>query len=348
MRSFAQSDPRGFLRQYSGKVILDEVQRCPDLLSYLQTHLDQLGKMGQFILTGSHQFQLAQGISQSLAGRVAVVTLLPLSLSELYDLPRSPLDNPSASDGGIVPKSQSIEKVLYRGMYPAIHSRSANPTAWLSSYYATYVERDVRQITSVHSIKQFDTFVRLAAARSAQITNLTDISNGCGVSVPTVRAWLSILELSGLVKLIPPYFVNHSKRLVKSPKLYFLDSGLLCYLLRVTNEQQLSFHPLKGQIFETFIVSELMKAYANGGEEPPLYFWRDNKDREIDILVDHGSYQWPVEIKFAETFDDSFAKTMGWWLGLPGNAAKNGTVIYGGDKDQSRGNIRVRSWRRLF
>lgn len=348
MRNFARNDPRGFLRQFSNKVILDEVQKCPDILSYLQTHMDEQGKPGQYVLTGSHQFQLARNISQSLAGRVAVVTLLPFSTSERYDLSSSAIDGVKAAKNFLLPRRYDVENILFKGMYPAIHDRKADPASWLSSYYSTYLERDVREITSVHNQHQFDTFVRLCAARSGSILNYSGISNECGASVPTVKGWLSILQLSGLVKLIPPYFQNYSKRLIKSPKLYFLDSGLLCYLLRITSAEQLSFHPLKGPIFETFIVSEIIKSFYHKNMEPPVYFWRDNKGREIDLLLDFGTTQWPVEIKVSETVNPAFFKTILWWLNLPGNKNEHGSVIYGGHEDQNREPVNVRSWRRPF
>jgi predicted AAA+ superfamily ATPase len=347
MRSFATEDPRGFLRQYPDKVILDEVQKCPGLLSYLQTHMDALGGTGHYILTGSHQFQLAKTISQSLAGRVAIIKLLPLSLSELYALSGLPIDA-AAGAASLLPSKHSLEQILFQGMYPAIHNRSIPPAVWLSSYYATYLERDVREITNVHNLHQFDTFVRLCAARSGAMVNFTEISNSCGASVTTIKSWLSILELSGIITLVSPYFVNYSKRMVKTPKLYFLDTGLLCYLLRITEDSQLVYHPLKGNIFETFIVSEIIKSYYNAQKEPPIYFWRDSKGREIDVLLDLGTYQWPIEIKASETVNDSFFDTINWWFKQTGNTATKGTVIYGGKESVRRTGINVRSWRESF
>ncbi|MBN1130685.1 MAG: ATP-binding protein [Chitinispirillaceae bacterium] len=348
MRSFAKKDPRAFLRQFSDRVILDEVQKCPDILSYLQTHIDELGGSGHYVLTGSHQFQLAASISQSLAGRVAIVNLLPFSLSERYGLTPVPVDSTGSAGGGMLPAGHTLEKILFQGMYPAIHSRKIDATAWLSSYYATYLERDVREVTSVHNLHQFDTFVRLCAARTGNMVNFTEISSSCGASLPTIKSWLSILEMSGIIKLVQPYFVNFSKRLVKTPKLYFLDTGLLCYLLRIADESQLAFHSLKGRIFESFIVSEVIKSFCNALAEPPVYFWRDSKGREIDLLLDLGRYLWPVEIKASETVSDSFFDTLNWWFDLPGNRAKNGTVVYGGKGSQRRGAINVRSWRQGF
>ena len=276
--SFATSDPRAFLRRFPDKAILDEVQKCPVILSYLQTHLDTLGGSGHFVLTGSHQFQLAASISQSLAGRVAIVNLLPFSLSELYGLTPSPIDS-TAAGIDMLPSRYSLEKILFEGMYPAIHGRKTDAAQWLSSYYATYLERDVREVTSVRDLHQFDTFVRLCAARTGSLINFSDIADNCGASMAKIKSWLSILELSGIIKLVRPYFVNFSKRLVKQPKLYFLDTGLLCHLLRISDESQLAFHPLKGRIFETFIVAEIIKSYCNAQAEPPLYFWRDHKGR---------------------------------------------------------------------
>jgi len=348
VRSFAKNDPRAFLRQFPDRAIFDEVQKCPDILPYLQTHIDGLGGSGHYVLTGSHQFQLAASISQSLAGRVAIANLLPFSSAELFGLTSVPVDAAPSPRAVTLPARYSMEKILFQGMYPAVHARAADATTWLSSYYATYLERDVREVTNVHNLHQFDTFVRLCAARTGAMINFTDISSGCGASVPTVKSWLSILEMSGIVRLVQPYFVNFSKRLVKQPKLYFLDTGLLCYLLRITDESQLAFHPLKGRIFESFIVSEIIKSFCNALAEPPLYFWRDSKGREIDALLDFGRYQWPIEIKASETINDSFFDTLHWWLKLPGNKAKNGTVVYGGNAGQRRDAITVRSWRQSF
>ncbi|MFC1584182.1 ATP-binding protein [Fibrobacterota bacterium] len=344
-RNYAQNDPRGFLRQFPGTLILDEVQKCPDILPYLQTHMDKVGKNGQFILTGSHQFQLSRSISQSLAGRVAVVTLLPFSLSELFNLPQQAVHKAAEKGSKGIPIRHTIEKTLFKGMYPAVHDRGASPTDWYASYYATYIERDIKEMASIQSLRVFDTFVRLCAARSGCLMNYSEISNESGVSVPTIKAWVSMLEASGIITLIPPYFKNYSKRLIKAPKLYFLDSGLLCYLLRIKDFRQLITHPLKGAVFETLIVSEIIKSFQHNKTEPPLYYWRDHKGREIDLLIDLGPSQWPVEIKSAETVNSSFFKTINWWLALPENPAEYGTIIYGGKEDQDRKPINIRSWR---
>ena len=347
-RHFAIEDPRGFLRQYPKKVILDEIQKAPQLLSYLQTHIDKNYENGQFILTSSHQFQMAQNISQSLAGRVAIVYLHPFSLSELFECPPSKIDDIQSCESNFLPSSVTLEKTLYRGLFPAVHDRKSHPTTWYSSYYATYLERDVREITNIQNLQTFDTFVRLCAARSGYTINFSELSNSCGMSVPALKSWVSILELSGIIKMVYPYFKNYSKRLIKTPKLYFLDSGLLCYLLRIADPEQLIFHPLKGNIFESFIVSELIKSFCHRGLEAPIYYWRDNKGREIDIIIDLGHTQWPVEIKLSETIHSSFFNVITWWLDLPANPATKGTVIYGGETDQARRPINIRSWRRMF
>jgi hypothetical protein len=344
MRHFGRSDPRGFLRQFPGKVILDEAQKCPELIPYLQTHMDEKGTNGQYILTGSHQFELARTIGQSLAGRAAVVTLLPFSLSELFATPGYPLDAAGSSPVGVPTVGDPLETVLYRGMYPAVHDRGADPAVWFASYHATYIERDVRDISGVSDVALFDTFVRLCAARSGCLVNYSDLGTATGVSLPTAKSWLSILELSGIVKLVRPYHNNLSKRLVKSPKLYFLDCGYLSYLLRITDPAQLAFHPLKGQLFETFMVSEIIKSFYHRLREPPLYFWRDNGDHEIDVLLDLGSGPVPVEIKLSETISPSMAKTIRWWQALREQHPATGTVIYGGKDTQTMNNILYRSW----
>ena len=343
-RSFALNDPRGFLRQYPGKVIIDEVQKCPELLSYLQTHVDSVGEMGQFILAGSQQFTLAKGISQSLAGRVALITLLPLSLPELFEFDAPELDSVEFKTAESV-RAAVIEDVLIKGMYPAIYSRTADFTMWYSSYYATYLERDIRELTAVHNLDLFDKFVRLCAARSGSLINYAEIANVSGIAMPTVKAWISLLRTSGIIELLQPYSGNLSKRLIKSPKLYFIDTGLLCYLLRITSVLQLVNHPLKGNIFETFMVSEFYKSFLFRGEIPPLYFWRDSKGVEVDIVIERAGKLFPVEIKSAETIAEKMTSSMRAWMMDTSNAEFRGMLLYGGDENRNTSPISARSWR---
>jgi predicted AAA+ superfamily ATPase len=347
-RAFATQDPRGFLRQHPSRVILDEAQKSPELLSYLQTHMDASGKPGQFVLTGSRQFSLASLIGQSLAGRVGLAHLYPFTLGELHKKPPLPIEKQNLLASSFIPASLTLEECLFKGFYPAVHDRKAPPSAWYGSYYATYVERDVREMTGVKDLAVFDTFVRLCAARSGAILNHSELANAAGVALPTVKSWLGILSQSGIIALVQPHGNNFSKRLIKAPKLYFLDTGLLCYLLRITDPGQIPRHPLKGALFETCIASEIMKHFWHRGLEPPIYFWRDHAGREIDLLVDLGTAQWPVEIKSAETFRPEFADTLRWWLALPGNNNKHGTVIFAGEKAQTHDDVTVRPWRAPF
>lgn len=341
LRDFAAKDPRGFIRQYPSRVILDEAQRCPDLLSYLQTHLDKEGLNGQFILTGSQQFVLARSIKQSLAGRVAILHLFPFSLSELWECDPVGIDKNGRPP---VQLKSTLETVIFQGLYPAVHDRNVPPTTWYSSYFATYVERDVQEMMGVKDLALFSTFVRLCAARSGTLLNQSELASAVGLSHSTVHAWLGLLERSGLIFLLQPHHANFSKRLVKTPKLYFMDTGLLCYLLRIQSADQIPTHPLKGALFETWVVSEIAKHFWHRGEEPPLYFWRDHKGQEIDLLVDFGSRLWPVEIKSAETIHSDFVKTIRWWEALEGNRNQGGTVIFGGREPQLREGFCYRPW----
>lgn len=341
LREFATQDPRGFLRQYPSQTILDEAQRCPDLLSYLQTHMDQQGTPGQYILTGSQQFILARSIKQSLAGRVGILHLFPFSLSELWEcLPVGPDKNGKPP----LRMKSPLETVLFQGLYPAVHDRNVTPTAWYSSYFATYVERDVQEMLGIKDLALFNTFVHLCAARSGTLVNQSEMASTVGLSHGTVRAWLGLLERSGLIFLLQPDHTNFSKRLVKTPKLYFMDTGLLCYLLRIRSADQIPTHPLKGAIFETWVVSEIAKFFWHRGEEPPLSFWRDHKGQEIDLLVDYGDRLWPVEIKSSETIHGDFVKSIRWWGNLNGNRNKGGAVIYGGRDPQIREGYSFRPW----
>jgi predicted AAA+ superfamily ATPase len=347
-RRLAQHDPRAFIRRFAARVIIDEVQRCPDLMSYLQGHIDESGQAGQYVLTGSHQFQLSRNISQSLAGRTAVVSLLPFSLAELYSLRQGPLLASADSSGSLLPGTVPIEKVLLSGMFPAVHDRDADPATWYQGYYATYLERDIRELTAVHDLDRFDTFVRMCAARSGCVLNVSALSGDTGVSVTTARNWLTLLQTSGIAMLLNPHFENFSKRLTKAPKLHFLDPGLLCYLLRIQVDSQVSLHPLRGQIFESFVVSEIVKSFSHAGREPPVYYWRDNKGREIDVVLDTAEGLCAVEVKSAETFDPSFAQTLRWWKGIAGDSARVAAVVYGGNQEFETGGIVARSWRRAF
>jgi predicted AAA+ superfamily ATPase len=344
-RTFAIEDPRGFLAQFSDKVILDEVQHTPDLFSYIQAIVDLKDISGQFILTGSQNFLLLQKVSQSLAGRCAVLHLLPFSLSEIRR--RQPL--PADSIGRHLPNKnryldEDLATILLQGFYPRIHDKGLNPGDWLGNYYQTYIERDVRDILNVGDLETFSRFVRLCAGRNGQLLNLSSLANDCGVTHTTSKRWISILETSFIVFLLRPHFKNFSKRLIKSPKLYFLDTGLLSYLLKIRSGDDLRIHAQYGSIFECFVISELVKNYLNHGVEHPIYFWRDSTGNEIDILIDQRDELIPLEIKAGQTINPDFFKGIRFWKNLANASDQPAALVYGGDRTQIRSGIHVIPW----
>jgi len=343
-REFAIADPKGFLRRFTGGVILDEIQRAPDLLSYIQGIVDREDSPGRFIMTGSQQFHLMEKVSQTLAGRVAIVYLLPLSLNELLGQPA-----PDPYELDMLPKKKkmppfSLEEMLYKGLYPRIHDKGLEPHDWLSAYYRTYVERDVRDVANIGNLDAFQRFVRLCAGRTGQLLNLSSLASDCGISHTTARHWISILQAGFIIHLLTPHYANFSKRIIKSPKIYFLDTGLLCYLLRIREPGDISVHPLKGAIFENFVFSEIYKSFAHRGELPPLYFWRDRTGHEVDIVVDTGKRLVPVEIKSAETIDSSFFDGLRYYISLGVPVSETGVLVHGGDALYQRENFVIRPW----
>ncbi|MEQ8764271.1 MAG: ATP-binding protein [Planctomycetota bacterium] len=350
LRSFALEDPRGFLDRYDtgAGVILDEIQRTPELFSYLQGRVDQDDRPGRYVLTGSQNFLLLDSVSQSLAGRTAILSLLPLSLSELEG--RLPLEPQSL--GEELPSNDRTSRfdlfeLLWTGGYPRIHDRALEPTTWLESYFRTYVERDVRQLTNVGDLETFGRFVRLCAGRTGQLLNLSSLANDAGVTHSTARRWISILEASFVVKLLGPHHESFNKRLTKSPKLYFLDSGLLCYLLGIRAPAELEIHASRGNVFESFVVSELWKASFHRGREPELTFWRDSAGHEIDIVSGEGPRRVAIEVKSGKTYASDFIKGLRFWReSLAGEDARV-TLITGGDESFRRSNVPVLSWRVL-
>ena len=285
-RAFAEEDPRGFLARFPTGAVLDEAQRWPDLFSHLQGIVDQDRTPGRFVLTGSQQFGLLAGITQSLAGRVGVTHLLPLALGEL---PAATLRKPNP------------DWLMQRGGYPALHAQDIVPTDWFASYVATYVERDVRQVLRIRDLSSFQRFLRLCAGRAGQLLNLNALGEEAGIAHSTARAWLSLLEASYLVFQLPPYRRNFGKRLVKTPKLYFTDTGLAAWLLGLRAPDQLALHPMRGALFENFIVGEFLKARYHAGQPADLYFWRDNNGLEADLLFEDGDRLQTVEIKSGAT-----------------------------------------------
>jgi len=329
VRQMALDDPRGFLGRLPDGAVLDEVQRAPELLSYLQTRVDADGRMGLFLLTGSQQFGLMSGITQSLAGRTAFIELLPFSIHELVRADLEPAD---------------LDTMLFTGGYPPLYDRGLSPRTWLSAYVTAYVERDVRQVLKIQDLDAFQRFVRLCAGRSGQILNLSSLATDCGITHNTAKAWISVLEASYILFQLRPHHANFSKRLVKSPKLYFYDVGLLCRLLGIQEPSQLATHPLRGSIFETFIVSELVKTRFNKGESPGLYFWRDSNGNEIDVIAETGTKLTPIEIKSGQTLNRDFFTGLKRWTTLAGDTAVSPTLIYGGTGKRVHKGVNVYGW----
>ncbi|BBO19573.1 ATPase AAA [Candidatus Desulfobacillus denitrificans] len=332
VRRMALEDPRAFLAGLPDGAVLDEVQRTPELLSYLQARVDADGRMGLFLLTGSQQFGLMSGITQSLAGRSAFIELLPFSLNEL-------------GRAGISPPS--LDEMLLAGGYPPLYDRSLLPKAWFPAYVTAFVERDVRQILKVQDLEVFQRFVRLCAGRSGQILNLASLATDCGITHNTAKAWISVLEASYVLFLLRPHHENFSKRLIKSPKLYFYDTGLLCWLLGIQNAGQLASHPLRGSIFETFVVSELVKSRLNRGERAAFSFWRDSNGNEIDVVADVGTGMMPIEIKAGQTINRDFFAGLERWTALAGERAVSPALIYGGEENHERRGTRIIGWRKV-
>ncbi len=314
MRELAQRDPQEFMRTHAPPVIIDEVQRVPMLLSYIQVYVDEHKGNGQFILTGSHQPELRAEVSQSLAGRTAIMNLLPFSISEL-------------AAAGIV---MDRDEYIFKGFMPRIYDENVPPELLYSNYFMTYVERDVHQLINVANKNAFETFIKLLAGRVGQVVNLQSMSGEVGVSAPTLAAWLSVLESSFIVFRLPCFFRNFGKRLTKSPKVYFTDVGLAAYLLGIKNPDQVARDPVFGGLFENLVVLEVLKSRYNQGQESELYYFRDTKGLEIDLLLNRGQQLYPFEIKAARTFDPSFVKGLKKFMTLA-DGATSPTIVYAGD-----------------
>lgn len=295
VRQFATDDPKAFLKQYPQRTIFDEIQRAPHLLSYLQEIVDQNNINGQYVLTGSHQLLLREAVTQSLAGRTGILHLLPLSIAELD---HAGIDFDAPSD------------YLFQGFLPRIYDQSQRPHMAYANYFQTYVERDVRQLIKLKDVVLFEKFMKLLAGRVGQIINYQSLSSDVGVDGMTIKAWLSILEASYVVFRLPPYFENFGKRVIKTPKIYFTDTGLLCYLLGIERVEQVGRDPLIGNLFENLVVLEALKTRYNLGLTPNLYFFRGSQGHEIDLLQKQGSTLMGVEIKAASTWNGSFKRTL--------------------------------------
>lgn len=317
-RNFAQEDPRGFLNNHPKGAILDEVQRVPELFSYLQQILDERSERGLFILTGSNNFLLQEKISQSLAGRLAYLFLLPLSYREIG-------------------YKASPNELILKGCFPELYSHTEiDKSRYYANYIRTYVERDVRLIKNITDLNLFEKFMRLLAGRTGQLLNMSNLANDTGVDVKTIGSWISVLEMSFIVFRLKPYFKNYNKRIIKMPKLYFTDTGIICSLLGIENETQLVPHPLRGNIFENAVILDFLKRRYNAGKKNNLYFWRDNTGHEIDLIIDYAEQPIPVEIKSSQTVSQEFFKGLKFWNKI--SETQGGYVVYAGSKSQHRSN----------
>lgn len=329
IRQIALNDPRGFLSNYPAGAILDEVQNTPDLFSYIQKIVDE-NRQVQFILTGSSNFLLMEKISQTLAGRTAILHLLPFSFDELEPASAEP-----------------YESVIFKGQYPRIYDRAIAPADFYPSYIQTYIEKDVRLMKNIGDINAFIQFTQLCAGRVGQLLNYTGLANDAGISPNTAKAWLSILESSFIVYRLQPFHRNFNKRLVKSPKLYFYDTGVACSLLGIHDENQVNLHYLKGALFENLIINEFIKRNFNRGEYRPPYFWQDSRGKEIDCLLVDGENIVPVEIKSGKTISNSYFDNLEYWRSLAAAPEGQGYVVYGGEQSLQTSAGSFISWRQL-
>jgi predicted AAA+ superfamily ATPase len=331
-RDFATDDPRGFLAQVQGGAILDEIQRVPDLASYLQEEVDRDARHGRFILTGSENFALSATVSQSLAGRTGILHLLPLTRDEVTAFPEAPGD---------------LWPAVWSGGYPRVFDQRIPPAVWFADYLATYIERDVRRLLNIGDLRSFATFMQLAAGRTGQELNLSSLGADVGVAVNTIKAWISVLETSYLVTLIPAWHANTRKRAVKAPKLHFLDSGLVCHLLGIGDAGQLALHPLRGAIFESWMVAEIVKARLNQGLAIDCFHYREPRGPEVDLMV-RGAGGWLlVEAKSSQTLNSEFFQHL---LGLGhelGDAVAGLRLVHGGENASNRSGVEVWPWRKI-
>ena len=331
IREFAITDPRGFLSDIPKGAIIDEIQRAPNLTSYIQGIVDEKKVNGMFILTGSQQLAVSNTISQSLAGRTALVKLLPFSLQEVTKNYKKP----------------ELNDLLYSGFYPRIYEQKLDPTQTMADYFETYVERDLRQLAQIKNLNLFQKFVKLCAGRAGQILNLHNLASDVGVSHTTAREWITLLEASYVVFLLQPYHTNINKRLIKSPKLYFYDVGLVSYLLGIENKNQVATHPLRGHLFENMIVVELLKNRYNKGMSNNLNFYRDSNGNEVDILYATENKIFPIEVKAGETFTSDYLKGINSFNKNFPNLSKDGAVIYAGKLNQTRNKIKIWNYSKL-
>lgn len=327
-RMLAATDPRAFLERYKNGAIIDEAQRVPELFNYMQGILDQVQKDGFFILTGSNNFLLQQSISQSLAGRIGFIDLLPLCYQEILKFNQ---------------KDWRTEDLIVNGCYPELFDKNRKPSIWYPAYIRTYIERDVKQIRNIENTILFNRFLQLCAGRTGQQLNVSALSNETGIEIKTAQAWLSILQSSYIIYLLPPYHKNYNKRVVKSPKMYFMDTGLACSLLGIRQQSEIENSHFRGALFENYVITELIKQKYNTGSTAGFYYWKENNGLEVDLLIDSGNKMVAHEIKSSVTFNDSLLKCLRQWKKISGS--KECVLLYNGQmKFQDKDKIRVENW----
>jgi len=328
-RTFASEDPRGFFKKYDKNVIIDEIQRIPELLSYIQTITDNMNEEGIFIITGSHNYLLMEKVTQSLAGRVGISTLLPLSYNELLN------DN----------EKITLFDLLYKGGYPRLYDKKIRTSTYYNSYLHTYIERDIRLIKNISDYDLFIKFIRLLAGRTGQIVNTVSLGDDCGISHNTVKEWISLLETSYIIFKLQPFYKNYNKRLIKSPKIYFYDTGLVSFLLGIKDSDEILTNYMYGNIFETFIISNLIKFNYNHGKFINFYYWRDNHRNEVDLIIEDGDIFKVVEIKGGSTFNKDMLKGINYMQKIPKQDFHNFSLIYSGEDDFTYNSVNITSWK---
>lgn len=326
-RDRAKTDPRGFFNTYNQHVIIDEIQYVPELFSYIQGLADEAFIPARFIITGSQNYLMSEKISQSLAGRVGIATILPFSLREL-----------SAFFSNEKP---STDQIMFNGSYPSVFDRNIRPDSFYATYVSTYLERDVRMLSNISDFGRFNTFIRLLAGRTGQLLNKNELSVEAGISHNTVENWISVLEAAYVVFRLKPWFKNFNKRLVKQPKLYFYDTGLVCYLLGLRDAMSVSSHYYRGHLFENLIISDIVKENQNSGNRYGVWFWRDNHKKEIDLIIDRGQQAQAIEIKSGDTFRAEFLDALLYWRALTGVPKKDLYLVYSGEKTMEYMGVRV-------
>ena len=330
-RNVALNDPRGFLSNFPEGAVLDEIQRTPELFSYIQGIVDENKKI-HFVLSGSQNFLLLENITQSLAGRAAILKLLPFSISELQNVKLVP---------------DSYEQLIFRGMYPGIYDRDIDPEYFYPSYISTYIERDVRQIKNIENLYSFSNFLQLCAGRAGQVVNLNSLATDAGISPNTAKSWLSILEASYIIYFLQPYYENFNKRIIKSPKLYFYDTGLVCSLLGINSVNQVKTFHSKGALFENLIITDMIKKRVHKGINPRFYYWQNKTKQEIDLIIDTPEGPVPFEIKSGMTMNDNYFDNLKYWQKISGEKDENLNVIYGGDLSFKTSYGNYISWKKL-